>query len=78
MTPALRRDAERAMQVLARDGRRLSGGRAVLFVLEEVGWRPLLIRIASMRPFVWLVEGGYRVVAGHRQVFSRIFFRRRL
>jgi len=76
MTPALRRDAERAMQVVTQDGRRYSGGRAVLFVLERVGWRPALMRLAARRPFVWAIDGGYRVVAGNRNAFSRVFFRR--
>lgn len=77
MTPALRREAERAIQVVARDGRRFSGGRAVLFVLAEVGWQRTLMRLASTPPLVWLVDCGYRVVADHRELLSRFFFRGR-
>ena len=76
MTPALRYQAERAVQVLTPQGQQLSGGRAVLYVLRQVGWRPWLVGLASRRPFVWLVEGGYRVVARNRQLFSRVMFRR--
>lgn len=65
------------MQVITRDGRRFSGGGAVLFVLETVGWHPVVMRLARRRPVIWIVNGGYRVVADHRNAFSRIFFRSR-
>jgi predicted DCC family thiol-disulfide oxidoreductase YuxK len=58
MTPALRRQAERAVQVITPEGQQLSAGRAVLFVLQQVGWRPTLVRLASRRPFLWAVELG--------------------
>ncbi len=74
LTPVLRQEAERAMQVVTRDGRRISGGRAVLFFLEEVGWHRTLMRLAARPPLVWIVDAGYRVVAKHRDVFSRFFF----
>ena len=77
MTPALRREAEQAIQVVARDGRRFSGGRAVLFVLAEVGWRRRLMQFAMKPPLVWVVDRGYRVVANHRELLSRYFFRSR-
>ncbi len=77
MTPALRHEAERAIQVVARDGRRFSGGRAVLFVLAEVGWHRTLMRLAATPPLVWIVAFGYRFVANHRQLLSRFFFRNR-
>lgn len=75
MTPDIHLDAERAMQVITRDGRQIKGGRAVLFVLEQAGWHPRLIRLAAKRPFVWIVDGVYRIVADHRQFFSRLFFK---
>jgi predicted DCC family thiol-disulfide oxidoreductase YuxK len=75
MTPALREEAARAVQVITNAGEIVSGGRAVLFALEQVGWRPRLARIAAHPPLVWLVSLGYRVVANNRQLFSRIFFR---
>lgn len=75
MTPALRRQAERAVQVLTPQGQQISGGRAVLHVLEQVGWYPWLVRVASRWPIVWLVELGYWVVARNRQFFSRLMFR---
>jgi predicted DCC family thiol-disulfide oxidoreductase YuxK len=77
MTPALRSAAERGMQVVTQDGRIYANGRAVLFVLEMVGWHPRLMRLAARRPLVWLVDGGYRLVADHRNLFSRVFFRGR-
>ncbi len=77
MTPELREEAARAVQVVTNAGEIVSGGRAVLFALEQVGWRPRLARIAARPPLVWLVTLGYRVVANNRQLFSRIFFRSR-
>lgn len=75
MTPTLRRQAERAVQVITPHGQQLSGGRAVLFVLRQAGWRPWLVRFASRRPVVWGVELGYWLVARNRQFFSRFLFR---
>jgi hypothetical protein len=48
--------------VVRADGGILGAGRAVLFILEHTGM-PRLARIASRRPFIWLVELGYRAVA---------------
>ena len=75
MTPALYARAERAVQVLAADGRRFEAGRAVLFVLDQIGWHPRLVRLAQRRPLVWLVEIGYRLVARNRGFFGRSLFR---
>jgi predicted DCC family thiol-disulfide oxidoreductase YuxK len=75
MTPALREQARNAVQVMTTDGRQLSAGRAVLFVLEEIGWHPSAVRLAGRRPFIWVVELGYWIVARNRSVFSRVLFR---
>ena len=77
MTPELYAQSKRAVQVVAPGGHRISGGRAVLFVLQTVGWHPLLVRIAGLPPFVWIVELGYRIVSRNRSFFSRLLFRRR-
>ena len=71
MTPALRAACRNAVHVRTTDGRWLRGGRACLFVLEGIGW-PLLARMLSMPPRVWLVELGYRVVARTRPFFSKL------
>ena len=75
MTPALREQARRAVQIITADGRQLSAGRAMLFVLEEIGWHPGVVRLAARRPFIWLVELGYRIVANNRPIFGRFLFR---
>jgi predicted DCC family thiol-disulfide oxidoreductase YuxK len=75
MTPALREQARKAVQVMTADGRQLSAGRAILFVLEEIEWHPRAIRLAGRRPFVWAVEFGYRIVACNRAFFGRFLFR---
>lgn len=74
MTDALAARCARAVHVLTADGRLLAGGRACVFVLGELGW-PRLARILDRPPLVWLVEGGYRVVAANRGFFSRFLFR---
>lgn len=73
MTPELRVKAQRAVQVLTSDGRRLAAGRACLFVLREIEWHPRLARIAGAPPFIWFVELGYALVARNRGFFSRWF-----
>ncbi len=75
MTPALYRDAERAVQVITAEGRQLSAGRAMLLVLEEIDWHPRLARLGRRRPLVWLVELGYWIVARNRSLFGRFLFR---
>ncbi|HEY2386105.1 MAG TPA: DCC1-like thiol-disulfide oxidoreductase family protein [Candidatus Binatia bacterium] len=76
MTDALREACRRSVHVRTTDGRWLRGGRACLFVLERVGW-PRLARVAALPPLVWLVEGGYVVVARNRAFFSRLLPRPR-
>ena len=75
MTPKRRQRAERAIMVIAADGRVYTAGRAVLFALEEIGWHPVLARIGRRRPFIWFVELGYWIVARNRPFFSNLIFR---
>ncbi len=75
MSPALREQARRAVQVITAAGTRISAGRACLFVLEEIAWHPRLARLGRRRPVVWAVELGYRIVASNRSLFGRILFR---
>jgi hypothetical protein len=75
MTPALRAQARKAVQVITADGRQLSAGRATLFALEEIAWHPRAVRLAGRRPFIWAVELGYWIVARNRSLFGRFLFR---
>jgi predicted DCC family thiol-disulfide oxidoreductase YuxK len=70
MTPLLRIQARRAVQIVTKDGRQLSGGRAVLFALREIGWHPFFVRMLEHRPCVWAVDLGYRIIAANRPHFS--------
>jgi predicted DCC family thiol-disulfide oxidoreductase YuxK len=70
MTPLLQIQAQRAVQLITTDGRQLSGGRAALFALRETGWHPNLIRLLEHRPFAWVVDFGYRIVAANRPRFD--------
>ena len=75
MTLELRDEARGAIQVITDRGQRLAAGRAMLFVFEQIGWFPSLARVAMRRPFIWLVELGYWVVAHNRSFFGRFLFR---
>jgi hypothetical protein len=75
MTPGLRQQARNAVQVMTAGGRQLSAGRAVLFVLEQIGWHPGLVHLAGRRPFIWAIELGYWIVARNRSFFGRFLFR---
>jgi hypothetical protein len=75
MTPALREQARKAVQVITADGRQLSAGQAILFALEEIEWHPDAVRLAGRRPFIWAVELGYWIVARNRPFFGRFLFR---
>jgi hypothetical protein len=75
MTPSLRKQARKAVQVVTADGRQLSAGRVALFVLEEIDWHPTIVRFAGRRPFIWAVELGYWIVARNRSFFGRFLFR---
>lgn len=73
MTPALRADAALSVQVVTNDGAILSGGMAVAFVLETIGY-PRLGRLMRSRLLSPLVEWGYRRVANNRDFFGRLIF----
>jgi predicted DCC family thiol-disulfide oxidoreductase YuxK len=72
MTDPLAARCARAVHVLGPDGTLLAGGRASLFILARIGW-PRLARALAVRPLVWLVEGGYRLVAANRRRLDRLF-----
>ena len=74
MTPQLRVACHHAVHVITDDGRILRGGRAVLFALEQIGYRRRA-RTLAQKPFVWLVEALYYLVARNRLFFSRFLFR---
>lgn len=75
MTPELYKHAQRAVQVITSDGRRYAAGRAILFILKEIGWHPTLVRVAHRQPFVWVFEFVYRIIASNRPFFLRFMFR---
>jgi predicted DCC family thiol-disulfide oxidoreductase YuxK len=75
MTPALYAACARAAHVVKADGTVLRAGRAALFILEELGWG-WRARLLALPPFLWLIELGYALVAGHRAFFSHFLFRR--
>ncbi len=74
MTPELYAACARAVHVVTADGGVLRGGRACLFVLEQLGWG-WKARLLTLPPFFWAVELGYRLVAANRTFFSHFLFR---
>ncbi len=73
MTDEVFRACPDAVHVLTADGRVLRAGRAVLFLMGELGYRRLA-RVFGTWPLSLVVEWGYDVVARHRQFFSRFMF----
>jgi hypothetical protein len=43
--------------------------------LDETHWHSSAVRLAGRRPFIWLVELGYWIVARNRPFFGRFLFR---
>lgn len=72
MTPALAAACAEAVHVVTADGKILKAGRAVLFVLEVLGYRRFA-RLFAKRPLIWGVEAGYRLVARYRGLLARFF-----
>lgn len=67
MTPALHEACRRALHARTAGGRLLRAGRAVLFVLGELGWP---VRPLGWPPLVWVVELAYAAAARHRSRVS--------
>jgi predicted DCC family thiol-disulfide oxidoreductase YuxK len=76
MTPPLVAACEQAVHVITADGRIIKAGRAVMFILEEIGYPRWLIRPFTWPPLVWFTELGYRIVANNRPFFSKFLFTR--
>ncbi len=70
LTPAIRADCRQSLHVITKSGIVLSAGRAVLFILYQVSGCGLF-KLATLRPFSWFVEAGYRFVADNRQIIGR-------
>lgn len=65
------RDAlRRGVHVITLDGRVLRGGRAVLFIAEQLGYG-WLARPLSLPPWIWGVEAVYWLIARLRGKLSR-------
>lgn len=75
MTPEVFAACPAAVHVVTADGRVLRAGRAVLFIMAELGYRrsAWLLGTPIAIPFV---EWGYRLVANNRLFFSRFMFTR--
>lgn len=75
MTPEVFAACPAAVHVVTADGRVLRAGRAVLFIMETLGYRRTA-RLLGSRPLIPFVEWGYRLVANNRLFFSRFMFTR--
>ena len=76
MTPLLYSACAQAVHVITPDGQAIKAGRAVMFILEEIGYPCWLVRPFTWPPLVWFTELGYRIVAGHRPFFGKFLFTR--
>ncbi len=72
MTDALAEACSKAVHVVLPGGEVLRGGRAVLWVLNDLGWPGM--SLLSRWPFLPVVEVAYGVVARNRLLFSRWLF----
>jgi predicted DCC family thiol-disulfide oxidoreductase YuxK len=72
MTDRLAQRCARAVHVITPEGNVLSGGRATLYALDQIGWHRTA-GLCSRPPLLWLVEGGYWLVARRRGLLSRLF-----
>jgi predicted DCC family thiol-disulfide oxidoreductase YuxK len=75
MTPELFAACEKAVHVIRADGTILRAGRAVLFILEQIGWGGWA-HFLELPPLVWCIEIGYWIVANNRPFFARFLFTR--
>ena len=75
MTDEVFRACPDAVHVVTADGRVLRAGRAVLFIMGELGW-PRLAAFLGSRPLLPFVEWAYGIVARNRLFFSRFMFTR--
>lgn len=75
MTPVLAAACEKAVHVVQSNGTCLRAGRAVLLVLEELGYKAVA-RVLLLPPLIWFVEAGYILVANHRDFFATFLFTR--
>jgi predicted DCC family thiol-disulfide oxidoreductase YuxK len=74
MDAALQQACRRAVHLYRPSGQMERAGRACLTVLYLMGYGRLS-NLLRRRPFVWLVECGYWLVARNRSFFSRFLFR---
>lgn len=65
------------MHVILPDGRILRAGRAVLRILEALGWG-WLARVLALPPFIWAIELAYTIVARNRRFFAEFLFTREI
>ena len=75
MDAELRAACAQAVHVVTAEGQVLRAGRAVLYILGQLG-HPLLARVLGLPPLVWGVELGYWLLARNRRLVSRVLFRR--
>jgi predicted DCC family thiol-disulfide oxidoreductase YuxK len=73
MTPELKAACENAVHIITTDGTILRAGRAVLFILENIGWG-FVARLLALPPFIWFMEIGYAILAANRPFFANFLF----
>ena len=75
MTPELAVACEKALYIVHPDGQMTRAGRAILYLVETIGY-PRTAHFLGSIPFVWAIEMGYWLVARNRPIASRFLFTR--
>ena len=73
MTPELHAACEYAVHLITTEGKTLRAGRAVLYIVERIGWGGFA-RLLTLPPMIWLVEIVYKIVAKNRPLFARLVY----
>jgi predicted DCC family thiol-disulfide oxidoreductase YuxK len=74
MTDALMERGKSEMMVITAQGEVMGGARGVLYIAEKTGAK-LLATILGSPLLFWAVDLGYKLVARHRTLVSRVFFK---
>ena len=73
MTDDAYKRAAREILVFTTDGRCLGGANAFLFFKQKTGWGAIAA-VLRIPPFIWLLQGGYWLIARNRGLISKLFY----
>ena len=74
MNETLRKNCPKAAHIVMPWGEVFVGGRAMLVVLENIGWGAWA-RFIRRSPFVYIFDLGYLIVSRNRPFFAKFLFK---